>query len=401
MHPSWPHLRALLLCVAATGVAACGGGGGGSSSSAPSIAVADSLTNLQPTSDTVLSPVNAAGQDEDPVVLRTPDALWVAWFSDRNGTQNDGVIDREIFLMRTTDGRRFTNPEQITRADRFSFYPRMAIDARGIVHMAWDRVVPIPVGCIPGQVNQPCTGTLNQVLYKRSNDDRTWVIDAEMAIGSGPGDWLPTIVIDRRNDRPIVYFASPVRNQAGAVDLSLSTLRIYRVVFDGTNWSAPEMIQGVNADTSHNTYPTVVQRRDNTFMMAWTRYPLGNRNFDPGQVVNEPSAETWFGESTDGVNFTAMRQLSDSSAAAPTDVFPTMYVAHDGISWFALWQSGATGVGVETALSGGSAFQRVVRPEVAGYTPYVVATPTDGVFWSAWTVGPKETPKIHHRYFRK
>lgn len=378
-------------------VAACGGGGG--SSSAPPInPPANTLNNLVVTADAQLSPGNVMGQDEDPAVVRTANALNVAWFSDRNGNQADGVIDREIFLLRSTDGRAFSGPTQITRATRYSFTPRMAVDAQDQLQLVWWRVIPAPVGCTP---NVDCTqGTINKVLYKHANANGDFNIDDEQIIADGPGDWLPSIVVDKRNGQLRVYFVSPVRNAQGVVDLALSTSRIFVVVFDGTSWSAPVMVQGVNADTSHNTYPQVIQRDDNTFLITWTRYGLGNRNFDPPQVVNEPTAETWYGESTDGVNFTATRQLSDAANGA-ADVFPVLYRDHNGV-WFALWQSGGVGV-VEAPLSGATAFQRVRRAEIVGDQPQVLATPTTGVFWSVSVDASlgRGRERIHHRFFQK
>lgn len=382
-------------------IAACGGGGGGGSSSGggPVAPPPDTLSNLAPTAAAQLSPGNAVGQDEDPTVLRTANALNVAWFSDRNGLQADGVVDREIFFVRTTDGRRFTDPPlQITRADRYSFYPRLAAAADGSMHLAWWRVIPTPEGCVPGVNCGP--GTLNRIMYKRANVDGSWNVDEEQAVAVGPGDWLPSLVIDRRNGNVLVYFSSPVRDDQGNVNLALSTLRIYRVIFDGTQWSMPVMVQNASVAGMHNTYPMVVQRTDNTFMMVWTRYPVGNRNFDPLQVISEPAAETWFGESSDGLAFTAMRQLSDGASTAAPDAFPSLYQGDDG-TWFAVWQSGTVGGGVEAALTGPAAFTRVMRPEIGGNTPQLVATPTPGVLLAVWSSGVVGREKVSFRYFRK
>lgn len=384
----------MLLVVCAC--AGCGGSSGGGSSTRPVDPPANTLSNLQPTSDALLSPGNLNGGDEDPTIARSSNALNVVWFSERNGTQPDGVVDRELFLQRSTDGRTFSTPQQITRAPRFSFAPRITVDAQDQLHLVWWRVIPTPDGCTPGV---DCNGgTINRVLYKHSDTAGTFNADQEDLVAEGPGDWLPSIVIDRRNSQPRVYFASPVRNELGAVDLTQSTSRIYVVTFDGTRWSTPVMVQGVNATTSHNTYPQIAQRSDGSFILVWTRYALGNRNFDPNQVINEPTAETWYGESSDGINFTAMRQLSSN---AVTDALPMLYQDHSG-TWFALWQNATSGV-VEAALSGANAFQRVARPEIAGNQPQVLATPTVGVFFGVYVNGAAGVgkEKIHFRYFTK
>ncbi len=89
-------LHLLLPALALTG---CGGGSGGGSPTRPIDPPANSLNNIQPTSDALLNPGNLNGGDEDPTIVRSANALNVVWFSERNGTQPDGVADRELFLQ--------------------------------------------------------------------------------------------------------------------------------------------------------------------------------------------------------------------------------------------------------------------------------------------------------------
>ena len=89
-----------------------------------------------------LSPGNPTGQDEDPAILLARDrSLYVAWYSDRLG-----VNDKEIFLVRTTDGMTWTDPPiRVTRHDDWAFYPTLAQDPTGTIHIAPSTVVQVPI----------------------------------------------------------------------------------------------------------------------------------------------------------------------------------------------------------------------------------------------------------------
>lgn len=357
----------------------------------------DPLTHLVPTDELTLSPGNEAGQDEDPSIFRAADgALYVTWYSNRNGIQEDGVLDREIFLMRSYDGATWTEPVQITQHARFSFYPSLAQDSSGAFHMAWWRMIPIPEGCIP---EMDCTGTTNQIMYKTSSTGTDWTIDAETSVTQGPGDWLPSLIFDQVAQRLMVYFASPVRDANGEVDLSETTLRIYVCMNNAGEWSAPQRLVGINPDTSHNTYPFVAQRDDGQFIMTWTRYDA-SASSDVLQVIQEPSTQTLYSTSEDGVVWTEPIVLSSDTAL---DVFPSLYANHARSAWYALWQTAEVGAtssdSVETLLNEGS-LSLTPRPEMPGYSARALATATPDIYWGVWVSGPSGQQKIRHRFFK-
>lgn len=339
----------------------------------------------------VLSAGNEGGQDEDPSLLRASDGqLLVAWYSNRNGAGS-----KEIFLSRSPDGQGWSEPLQLTRSSHFSFYPSLAQDGAGAFHLAWWRVRPLPGG-----------GTDNQILYKSSSDGAAWDLDREEVVAGGPGDFLPSIVHDRAGGRLLIYFASPVRDADGRVDLGGRTLRLYACVNDGSGsgWSAPRRLSGgVNDDAgSHDTYPFVVQREDGRFLMVWTRY-RASASADVLAVLSERSTETMLATSPDGLDWTEPVLVSPGGDGT-IDVFPSLYPDAARSSWWALWLSAAPGAAsgesVEAALDGALPSSSA-RPEITGYTGKAAPLGTPGRYLGVWVAGPQGREKIRFDVFSR
>ena len=360
----------------------------------------DPLQHLAPTGELALSPGNEGGQDEDPSILRAADGkLYVAWYSNRNGLQAEGLQDKEIFLARSSDGKSWTDPPvQVTRSASWAFAPSLAQDDAGVFHLAWWRWTLTPAGCVPPA---PC-GVDYRIAYKSSPDGVDWNLDEEAVVADGPADWLPSLVFDRVSRRMLLYFASPARDADGAVEPTLAppfTVRLYVTVKGASGWSQPRRVAGI--DTGHDTYPFVVQRSDGTFLMTWTRYDAGSLDVDPvSAVTRQPSTETMYSTSADGLAWTAPVALSSNPGAV--DVFPSLYADQSGV-WHALWLTNAAdpnGATVEVTL-GASPSPPVSRPEIAGYTGRVVATATPDVYWGAWVSGTEPTQKVRHAFFER
>lgn len=361
-------------------------------------ALADAGPTFVPGPAALLSAGNPAGQDEDPSILRARDgSLYAVWYSNRGGLQPDGNEDREIFLARSADGRAWSTPIPITRHAAWAFFPSLAQDTRGVFHLAWWRMTLLPPGCKAGV---DCTGTDNKIVYKSSPDGVTWDLDAETIVAAGPGDWLPSIVHDAARDRLLIYFAGVARAANGQLDLGQRTNRLQVAIKDGATWAPPVRLSGVNPDASHNTYPHVLVGGDGVFRMAWTRYDAASPA-DVLQVIAEPTTETMFATSSDGTVWATPAAMSGGTGI---DVFPSLYADHGG-SWFVVWLTtalgGAAAVTVELRAGGDYATDLTRRPEIAGYTARVLATPTSGVFWAAWVAGAAPTQKIEHRFFTK
>lgn len=353
----------------------------------------DPLRHLAPTGELTLSPGNEQGQDEDPSILRAADGrLYAAWYSNRNGLQPDGLEDKEIFLARSSDGRTWTDPPiQVTRHTSWAFAPSLTQDDAGGFHLAWWRWTLTPAGCAPASC-----GIDYRIMYKSSANGVDWNLDEETTLADGPGDWLPSIVFDGIGRRLLAYFASPVRN----ADPADRTLRLYVRVKDGSGWGAIQRLNGVNPDGFHETYPYVSQREDGQFLMTWTRYDGSASWLDPLQVTHEPSTETMFSTSSDGLDWTA--PIAVSSDPTAIDVFPSLYADQAG-TWHVLWLTTttvATGATVERSMDGGPT-DPVSRPEIAGYTGRVVATATPDIYWGTWVSGADPYQKVRYALFSR
>jgi hypothetical protein len=361
---------------------------------------ADPLALLQPGDAFTLSTGNDTGQDEDPAILRASDgSLYAAWYSNRNGMKPNGREDKEIFLSRTTDGATWTTPVQISGSDEYAFYPALAQDGVGTVHAVWWQVRLIPNGCTP---SVDCTGTDNRIRHASSTDGVSWDLDGDTEIAGGPGDWLPSIVYDQVSGRLLVYFAAVVRDADGNTDFGETTMRIYVVIHDGNDWSAPARLIGVNPDESHNTYPHVIQDDDGDFAMTWTRYD-STAPSDVLQVIMETSTETMYATSADGVTWSTPVELSGGDTEGAIDVFPWLHTNHAGDQHYVTWLSAtmASAATWEMPVNGTYPDDRVERDELEGYTARVVATATPGVFFGAWVEGDNPTQSVVGRLFSK
>ncbi|MEZ5498120.1 MAG: sialidase family protein [Steroidobacteraceae bacterium] len=352
------------------------------------------------TNDSVLSPGNAAGQDEDPVTLRARDeSLFVAWYSNRNGTQPDGYDDKEIFLMHSTDGRSWTNPPiQLTRTPRYSFYPSLAQDASGQFHLAGMRTIFQPDGCVP---TNSCTGAQYSIFTKSSADGVTWNADAENTVAAGPADQMPWIVADRQADRLLIFFCSPTRDANGNVQFVDFTQNLYVTVDSGTGWSTPQRLVGPNAPGTGNVFPYVVQRSDGQFLMTWVRYEAAIP--DAVDTLREISTDVLWATSADGVVWSSPATVSDADTLAEIDILPSLYLHTVRNNWNIIWRTGSNpadpGRSVEMPVGGSYPTDLLTRPELAGYSARILATPTTGIFWGVWVAGDEPRQKIHHRFF--
>lgn len=365
------------------------------SAAVPTDAGGDALDALVPTEAFVVSTGNEAGQDEDPSVLVARDgALYVAFYSNRNGTDADGDIDREIFLARSpAGGADFESPIQLTDQDGYAFYPSLAQTGDDALHLLWWQMTLVPEGC-----ELSLCGTENRILHNTSADGLTWDPTATV-VTEGPGDWLPSAVYDRERDRLLVYFSAVMRGADGEADPSEALLRLYVSSYDALGWSRPTRLVGVQGEGMHDSYPFVKQRSDGSFVLAWTRYS-GESPSDVLQVISEPTTQVFSAISTDGVSFSDVTFLSDETPSI--DVFPALFEDHSG-DWFVnyITAAGDSVRTVEVPFAGPYPDALVDRPEITGYTSRVVRTRSEGLFFAAWVEGAAPNQKVWGRFFER
>jgi hypothetical protein len=365
------------------------------SAAVPTDAGGDALGALVPTEAFVVSTGNEAGQDEDPSVLVARDgALYVAFYSNRNGTDADGDIDREIFLARSpAGGADFEAPIQVTDQDGYAFYSSLAQTGDDALHLLWWQMTLVPEGC-----ELSLCGTENRILHNTSADGLTWDPTATV-VTEGPGDWLPSAVYDRERDRLLVYFAAVMRGADGEADASEALLRLYVSSYDALGWSRPTRLVGVHGEGMHDSYPFVKQRSDGSFVLVWTRYS-GESPSDVLQVISEPTTQVLSAVSNDGVSFSDVTFLSDETPSI--DVFPALFEDHSG-GWFVnyITAAGDSVRTVEVPFAGPYPDALVDRPEITGYTSRVAKTRTEGLFFAAWVEGAAPNQKVWGRLFER
>jgi len=348
------------------------------------------LERLSASEPATLGPGKTSDQDEDPnlMVTRQPDALYAAWYSNRLGTHPDGLARKEIFVTRSLDGERWSEPVPATDARAWSFYPSQAREAGGTFRLAWMRWRLLPDGCIyfdaqhcPGDPGC-CTGTERRVLVNASFDGLAWDESNAVPVSPGPLDEVPSLLA-ASDGRLLVYFASGYR--AGDTQR-----RIHVAVRDGTGWHAPVPVTGL-ATADHDTFPHVVERAPGAFLMAFTRYA-----FAQGDNLFHSSSETMLSTSTDGLAWTEPVAASGPSADH-VDVFPWLFQERNG-GWSVLWvrEDGTVSLPVEGSFPGD--LQTLPLP---GYTPRLVRTPTPGIGWAAWVEGTDPTQKVKIQFLER
>jgi hypothetical protein len=281
----------------------------------------------------------------------------------------------------------------VTEGTSWAFYPSLAEDPSGGLHVAWWQVTLLPAGCTPGV---DCTGSDNRIVYKHSSNGVDWDPGPGTPVTTGPGDWLPSLIVDR-SGAVRVYFAAVARDATGQTDLTETTTHVYLTTLDSTGWSPPARVAGIESTLFHDSYPVVAERADDTFVMAWTRYDAAASS-DVLQVVSEPSTDTMLATSPDGTAWST--PLIMSGSAGEVDVFPWLYADHAG-ALSLTWKTSAAGVAQLDVPITGTYADAVVVPELAGYSAKMVALPTPDLFWGVWVEGNDPTQKIAMQFFEK
>jgi hypothetical protein len=352
----------------------------------------DPLRSLQPTAPRNLSPGNLTGQDEDPSIVAARDgSLYAAWYSNRLGLQPSGRERKEIFVARSTDGVTWTDPPaQATESEEWSFYPSLAQDAGGAFHLTFMRWHLKPAGCVPSTPGCPggptcCTGLEKRVLYTSSPDGLTWDRANAQEIAAGPADELASLVA-ASDGRLLVYYVSGYRH--GDTDK-----QIFVRVREGAGWGSPALAAEVSSTSHHDTFPHVVERSPNDFLVTWTRYDLS-----AGDTLFHPSMQTMLSTSTGGLVWTPPVVLSGEADPPTVDVFPYAYPDHSRGTWFVAW---VTPGGVVDLPVGGTYPGDLEPLDLPGYTPRIAPTVTPGIYFAAWAEGEEPRQKVRYRFFAK
>ncbi|MBL9019951.1 MAG: exo-alpha-sialidase [Myxococcales bacterium] len=384
-HLTWTRVTVLLL------LAACGCGDDGATSvdasidTAPAID-ADPRTTIVPGAAFSIGPDDIARQDEDPAI--TVDArgsLYALWYSNR-GMAAGGPADKQVYAIKSTDGVAWSAPVAISSGADWAFAPSVAVTATGLVATWWN-----------WHNNATGGGTTNWIVARTSADGLTWSAPIE-AVTSGLGDWLPAVVDDPTTSRVLVYFAAVARRADGSIDTSESRSRLFVVVKTAAGWGPVTPLAAVNDAVTHQSYPFVLRRADGTFAMTWTRFSGTDGSWSA--VLTQPASETWVATSPDGLTWSSARKISGPAV----NVFPSLHHDHAGAALSVTWvttDGAASGQVVELPFQGTYPADRVVRANLAGYTPRVHATATPGVYWGVWVQGTDPNQRVRGQFFAK
>jgi hypothetical protein len=124
-----------------------------------------------------------------PALAVSKDALYLAWAV-------GDELRADIRVARSTDrGASFGKPVIVERSDGYSDAPKLAVDARGVLHVVWE------------EAEHGRLGNLHQVRYSRSADGAATFERARDISGNGAG--FPALGIDGRGNLYVLWERFP------------------------------------------------------------------------------------------------------------------------------------------------------------------------------------------------
>ncbi len=310
---------------------------------------------------------DSPGNDEDPAVLRAADgSIYVAWYS--QGAGND------IVIARTTDGVTWSAPAHVTSGAAIDFGPSLAQAPDGTLHLAFFRW---PDGAPPGKI-----------VHVTSSDGETWSAGVDVTDANATDDWVPTLAFDAAGD-VVVAFA---RNTCPPPDTCYG-IAAARSTDGGDTWATPVTVVAAGAGLEHHL--PALARDGDELALVWNPYDdAADTPYDNVMtgahlsVIRSAGADVWTG-ATD---------LTSAQTDA-IDVFPTLYADHAGALHAAWMQAdlASNQAVVEVPLASPTATPRALPHD--GYSPRLVATPTDGLYLGAWVGGVPGEREIYVRVF--
>ncbi len=333
----------------------------------PDTGLPDAPLQYAPGEKTLLTGDNPDDLDEDPSAVAAADgSLLIAYFSQRNGNP-------DIYVKRSVDGTTWTEA-RVTESPSADYYPSLSQDESGKFHLTWFRWTAFQVGSI---------------WYTSSDDATSWDPAVEEQVTTLPNvdDWVPTLAKAQSGDL-VICFASEKRNPS-----SHSELYISRKPSGAQSWLPATALTELESNTQDDTLP-ILSRTGDELTLVWVRC-------DPGGTAPclSGSADLFSATSSDGVSFGTLQQLTSDASDTTADTLPSMYVDHSGV-WRTLWISAAAGQSGASVESPLSPFAPVMRPEIEGYSPHAVATPTPGVFLGVWVEQVPNFPDQKDVYYR-
>jgi hypothetical protein len=341
---------------------------------------------------TTLSVGNAAGKDEDPALLLARDgSLCVAWFSDRDGG------NQEIYLRRTTNGDDWTPPLRITNHPGGDFAPQLMQDEAGAIHLVWFRWTAFRVGQIMHrQSTGPAAGDCTQLAT--AGDD-------PVSTDPGVDDWVPTIA-EAADGALLVWWVSKTRATSG----NRNRIHVSRRAAGSASWSAPALAAGLTS-AAENEHLPMVRRTGAALTMVWVGHD--GTNFEPW-LAPLPKSDLWVATSADGLAWSTPTKVTNEPAPV-VHLFPALYRRFDG-SWWINWLSTRLdAVNYRPALfefplanlTSGNAYPSGVERNdllanaLPGYTHRITTTPAAGVYAGAWVDGQGNALDIALRLFSR
>jgi hypothetical protein len=285
------------------------------------------------------------GNDEDPWLLRLHNGTFLlAWTSPRGSTS-------DLWMSTSADGEAWSTPSRPFFDGDDDFYPSLAQDVTGRVHLAFFRI--------------NATNRDADVWYSSSTDARAWDAPSRIAPSPSP-DWVPRIALDP-GGQPWVAWSS---ERSGKRNVWLTH-------DDVAGWTTPRRITIGNTS---DDFPAL-RAHDSGFQIAFVRY-------DPqrGEWLTNPTTEILLKESTDGANWTNPVPLTHDPGVRYIDALPSWFEA--GGRAFLAWTSNRDDPNGELVyapladMREAKALTRSVGR--ADYSPVVAPAGEEGRYLVAW-----------------
>jgi len=238
----------------------------------------------------------STGESSRPcIVVDNGGSVHVAWYDDTDYGGSGG--DTDVFYKKKPDGGSWSLTEVVsTESSGGSFYPSIAADSGGTVHVAWQDIT-----------NYGGSGSDGDIFYKKKPDGGSWSLTEVVSTESTSSSLLPSIAAD--TDWTVHVAWEDYTDYDGA---GTNGDIFYKKKYHGVSWTVTEVVS--TESTTWAESPFLTADGDNGLHVAWVD--------ETGRGGSDRSDNVYYKSKPEGGGWTAWERVV-------TGTYPGFY----GSSW--------------------------------------------------------------------
>lgn len=317
---------------------------------------------------------NVAGTDDQASALQAPNGtIWLAWHSKRDGPSNDS-----IYVKTSLNSTAWKPSVRVTSLTTTSTFPSLSQFPNGTIILVWTQSVGVYDNLFyminsnpqfagtgwstPTQLTNPAANDASaktfvtadatlwlvwqrhtfspitdQIYYRTFNKNNGWSLEAQLTTASNTVSQSPSISGSRTG---VIWVAWSQNSTAGIQKI------VYRT-FNASSWSNTKVVTN---PTTIDNYPSIVQDRDGTLWMFWSRQMFLGTGIFQYKIFYKTSSDlgnTWTSDvqlTTGGDSFRQIQDLYPVTVQA-TDFSLWMFYASNTFNQdYDIWYMRSTGI---------------------------------------------------------